>query len=177
MRRTVGVSAAAALVMALTAAGLALYLAGGGRIPLAGGYSTGPVNLGEELHFVTAIAPRKGNVELRSAVVNVGDGVDADIRLVRIARGASAGGTFHGPSPPEYTEVPLRGHVLRPGDRSRYALDVTLVPNRTGRHEVESIEVTYEAGRFRTRTATLSAPVCVVGVQDRLDDGETTCPH
>jgi hypothetical protein len=142
----------------------AVYFSGGGRLQVGGGFSSGPAALGEELHLVQPITPVDGAVELRSTRVVAADGLDVQIELVRLPAGE--GGTFRGPVPEGYEPVPLEGQTITPDDDERYALHLTLVATELGEQPVELVEVTYEAGRFRTRTSKLREPVCIRGVEE-----------
>jgi hypothetical protein len=161
----------AVVVVIGLAALCATYLSGGGRLESRGGDAMGgPVQVGEELHLVTRITATGGTVELLSAeAAGDLDGLDVQIRLVRLGPGAIEG-SFRGPISDAYGPIDLAHHRITTEEADRWALDLRVVPTRAGRALVRSLQVTYGAGARRERTASIGTSLCILATTSAPTD-------
>ncbi len=160
------------LAVVIVAAGLTtgawLYLREGGRLVGAGGSITAPVKVGEEFHTMAFLETRGGPIELVSAVpVGESEGARVEVALVDVGDRGFIGSST-GPLGPDYELLDIDGfHLDLPdADKGRHALDLRVVPEREGVHQVSAIAVTYRDGFLRERTATLTAPLCLLAFDD-----------
>jgi hypothetical protein len=170
---------AIAAVVGVGAVGLAVrgYLGGGGRLRLAEVPVSGPVQIGTEFHVVSEFTVVTGAVRIRSVRAIADPGLDVVVRIVRLPAGDN-GGSLDGPLPPGVVAagmVPgLRLPQTAPGG-ARYAIDLRVVPRTQGVHLIRGVEVDYDAGRFRHRTATDRNRVCVDGLASKPTAPATGC--
>lgn len=154
------------------------YQEGGGRLSVGGlGGVSAPANVGEEFHTFLQL-DTAGVVTLLSAqAVDVDPGLRADLRLVQAPKGPSVTAR-RGPIEGIYQEVPLAGQVLDSNSSDSYWLDLRLVATVPGIYTVKAVEITYDAGFLRTRTAQGKAWICLSASSDwRSDDRHCPVPE